>query len=116
MENAFSERRRHERFLATDDAIAVYNKKIGRIVDISEGGMAVNFISHDEPFSEEGKAIVLCRAKELLIENLQLKVVRKNETPFSQRSRFQIRTVGVEFTYPYAGQRDLIHQYILGLP
>ena len=114
MENAFSDRRKHKRHAVSDDAIAACNTKIGRIINISEGGMAANFFT-DEPFSEEDKATILCRTKNLLIENMPIRLVRKNDKPFSPMSGFQIQPVGVKFNYSNTAQQDQIKEYISGL-
>ncbi len=115
MEQAFVDRRKHERYVVKDDAIALFNKKIGRIVNISEGGMAVNFLSHDKPFSERGATTIFCRMKALLIEDLQMKVVRTTHKPFSPNSRVKIRTIGVEFDYSMESEHEKIMRYITGM-
>jgi hypothetical protein len=114
LENASSDRRKHKRYTVPDDAISVCNTKIGRVLNISEGGMAVNFITA-EPFSEGNMVTIICGTKSLLIQNLPIRLVRKNDKPFSFMSTFQIQTVGIKFNYSNTAQHDQIKQYISGL-
>ena len=98
----------------TDDAIATSNTKVGRIINISEGGMAVNYISEGS-FSEENKATILCKTKSLFIKDLPIRLVHKNDKPLSPMSTFKIQTVGIKFNYSNAAQHDQIKEYISGL-
>ncbi len=111
MDNSSLYKRKHKRYMVTDDAIAVIKKKVGRITDISEGGMAVNYIN-DEPFSEEDKATILNRTKSLLINGLPIRLVRENDKPFLPMSGLQIQTVGVKFYNTNANQQEQIKRYV----
>jgi hypothetical protein len=44
METTFEEQREYKRHAQPDDAVAVCNTKIGRVINISEGGMEVNWL------------------------------------------------------------------------
>ncbi len=111
MENTISDQREHKRHTAPEGAIAACHKIVCRIIDISEGGMALHCISK-EPFSEEEKPMILCRTKGLFIKDLPIKLVRKTIQSPMPSSTFQMQTVGVSFNYKNTAQRDQIKAYI----
>jgi len=111
LKNASLDHRKHKRYAVTDDAIAASNRKIGRIINISEGGMAVNWISV-EPFLCDNKVTILCRTENLFIKDLLIRMVRNNNKPFGFMSTFQIRSMGVEFNYSNTEQHNQVKQYI----
>ncbi len=115
MEGASSDQRKHKRYAATDDAIAVTNTKIGQILNISEGGMAIDYIS-DEPFTDDNKITILCRRRKLYIKDLAIKIVRKSNMSFGLMGTFRIQTIGVKFNFSDIAQRDQVKEYLSRLP
>ncbi len=111
MENASPDRRKHKRYAASNDAIAICDMKNGRIINISEGGMAVNFI-FDKPFSEETKVTILSRTKNILIEDIPVRFVRKKDKPHSFTGGFQVQTIGVRFNCLNGAQQDQVNAYV----
>ncbi len=114
MENASPDRRKHKRQAVPNDAIAVCNEKVCRILNISEGGMAVNCIN-EKPFSEEEKATILCGTKNLFIKDLPVGLVQTTSQPPSTISPIQVQTVRVKFNYLNGAHNDQIKQYIFRL-
>ena len=114
MGNQFVDQRKHKRYAATDKAIAICNTKVGRIIDISRGGMAVIFTSNDS-FSGEDRTTIFSKYKNLLIEEIPMIFVREIDTQSTPTSPFQIRTVGIQFNYSNSEQQDQIKQYLTGL-
>ncbi len=114
MESAPPDRRKLKRYTASYDAISTCNRKVGRIINISEGGMAVNFI-FDKPFSEETKVTILSRTKNILIEDIPVKLVHKIGRQRSFTSTFQLQTVGIRFNYLNGAQQEQIKEYIFQL-
>ncbi len=111
MENASSDRREHKRYAVADDAICMFNEKVGRIINISEGGMAVNFLL-DEPFSEENAVTILCRSKDLFINNIPAKLVHEKDRQRLSMGKFDAQTVGVKFKHLRGAQNDQIKEYV----
>ena len=104
------EHRKHKRYAVTDDAIAATSTKIGRIINISEGGMAVNWIC-DEPLSGDNKVTILCRTEDLFIKDLPIRMIR-NDNKFMPVSTFQIQSMGVKFNFSNTDQHNQVKQYI----
>ncbi len=111
MDSASPDRREHKRYAVPDDAVSMCNGKVGRIINISDGGMAVNFIL-DEPFSEESEATILCRTNNLYIKDSAIEIVRKSDRPFASMGTFRIQTIGVKFNFSNIAQRDQIKEYV----
>ncbi len=114
MESASPDRRKHKRYTVPDDAISTCNRKVGRIINISEGGMAVNFI-FDEPFSEENNVSILSRTDNLFIKDIPVKLVHKMDGQHSFTGTFQLQTVGARFNYLDGAQQEQIKEYIFQL-
>jgi len=75
LENRFLNKRKHKRTTVTDDTIVACDSKIGRMTDISQGGMGVNFIL-DKPFKDGRVVTLISRSKNLYIKELiPLKII-----------------------------------------
>jgi c-di-GMP-binding flagellar brake protein YcgR len=84
-----SERRQHERFLVKDLAIAVPNKpasQVGRIVNISKGGMAVRYLDQSD-WLENAEAIDILVNSNFFMTNIPIENVHdfkvENQVSFS---------------------------------
>ncbi|KPJ99921.1 MAG: hypothetical protein AMJ60_03385 [Desulfobacterales bacterium SG8_35] len=84
-----SERRQHERFLVKDLAIAVPNKpasQVGRIVNISKGGMAVRYLDQSD-WLENAEAIDILVNSNFFMTNIPIENVNdfkvENQVSFS---------------------------------
>ena len=84
-----NERRRHQRFQVKDLAIAVTNKptsQIGRIVNISKGGMAVRYVDHND-WLENADAVDILINSNFFMTNIPIHNVSdfqvKNQVSFS---------------------------------
>ena len=78
MDNSFTEKRKYKRYNVTDFVVVAFANKLGRLMDISENGVAVQLMDEDlESLPEGCKSSLLTVAKGFLIEDLPLKLVRK---------------------------------------
>ncbi len=111
MKDPSFEQRKHRRYAATDVAVAATKTKMGHIINISKGGMTIDYIS-DELFSDENKVTILCGRKNLYIKDLPIKIVRKSNRPFAPMGTFRIQTIGVKFNFSNTAQRDQVKQYL----
>jgi len=74
----FIERRKHERFKVKKDIVAVSisdEKKLGKIKDISKGGLTLVFKESDEQAKELMKVDILSIADDFYLRNLPVKTV-----------------------------------------
>ncbi len=84
-----TERRKHERFIVKDLAIAVPNKpasQVGRIVNISKGGMAVRYLDQSD-WLENAEAIDILINSNFFMTNIPIENVNdfkvENQVSFS---------------------------------
>ncbi len=84
-----SERRKHRRFRLKDLAIAVPNKptsQVGRIVNISKGGLAVRYVDRDD-WAGEADSIDILINSDLFLTNIPIQNVSdfevENQVSFS---------------------------------
>ena len=84
-----SERRKHQRFRLKDLAIAVPNKptsQVGRIVNISKGGLAVRYVDRDD-WAGEADSIDILINSGLFLTNIPIQNVNdfevENQVSFS---------------------------------
>jgi hypothetical protein len=72
METTFKEQRKYKRYAQPDDAVAVFNTNIGRVINISEGGMEVNWLG-DTSFPDDGTVTILSNSKDIVINDLPVR-------------------------------------------
>ncbi len=84
MKSTYVDRRKYKRHTPPDDAVAMLDdavaicgKSVGRVISISESGMAVNWIAEpwigDVPLSGDGTVIFLCRSRDVFIDDLPVR-------------------------------------------
>ena len=113
MNDLFTEKRKCKRYNVTDFVIAVYANRLGRLINISESGLAIQLIDADlESLPEESKASFFTATKGFLIEELSLKLVQKKIKP---STNYKLQTVGAKFNTSDAIQLCKIKQFISGL-
>ena len=74
----FTERRKHERLKVKKDIVAVSisdENKVGKIKDISKGGLALVFQESDEQVKQLMKVDILSIADDFYLRNLPVKTV-----------------------------------------
>jgi c-di-GMP-binding flagellar brake protein YcgR len=113
METTFKEHRKYKRYAQPDDAVAVCNTKIGRVINISEGGMAVNWLG-DTSFPDDGIVTILSNSKDILINDLPARFISARNEQSSNRAIKMTRT-GVSFNFANTKQHRQIKEYIAGL-
>jgi len=117
MDNPSTEKRKCKRYNVTDIIVTVHAARLGRVINISESGLAIKLIDTDfESLPEECKTSLLTRARGFLVKELPLKLIRKKEVmPFLPDNSAKIQTVGAKFNISDAIQLCKIKQYIFGL-
>jgi len=114
LENTFQNKRKHKRTAVTDDTVVACDSKIGRMTDISQGGMGVNFIL-DKPFRDARVATLISRSNNLHIKDLPVRLIHKTEVPFTRIGRYQAHPVGLKFEFADAEQKAQVRKYIATL-
>jgi hypothetical protein len=109
------ERRKHKRFQVDNGALVIlgwYYEKVGRIIDISKGGIAFRYTPTEEEQNGSDLAIVLSETNFYLDE-----VSNKTITDFELADKTPITSVnarrrGVQFTNPTDSQKAQIEFFI----
>ncbi|NOR10162.1 MAG: hypothetical protein GQ541_01580 [Desulfovibrionaceae bacterium] len=105
------EKRKCKRYNVSDFVAVPLANRLGRLINISETGIAIQLYNEDsEALPEECKTYFLTVGKGFLIEDLPLKLVRKEIMPSSP-----ITTVAAKFDTPNTNQLGKIRKYISGL-
>jgi hypothetical protein len=113
MEATFEEQRKYKRYAQPDDAVVVCHTKIGRVINISEGGMAVNWLG-DTSFRDDATVTILSNSKDLLINDLPVRFLSARNETSSNRAIKRQRT-GISFNFANPKQHRQIKEYIAGL-
>ncbi|MBC8317055.1 MAG: PilZ domain-containing protein [Desulfobulbaceae bacterium] len=113
MANSSAEKRKCKRYNVPDFMVAIYDNRLGRVINISESGLAIKLIDSDfESLPEAGKTSLLTRTRGFLIEGLPLKLVRKEVLSSTPRNSKKLQTIGVKFNISDAIQLCKIKQYL----
>jgi len=111
MDNNSIEKRKFKRYNVTNFVVTPIANRLGRLINISENGLAIQlYDEHLETLPEKWQTYFLTVDKGFLIEDLPLKLVRKEGKPFSP-----ISIVTAKFDTSDAIQLNQIKQYISGL-
>jgi hypothetical protein len=111
MENEYEEKRQYPRYSVTADSLVLWHKCAGRVLDISEGGMAIDIIESPESLPEKWETIFHCPTTDTRIDGLRLQLVRQES---AKTSDFGIitQTVGAKYNNPTGVQRAQIRQHL----
>jgi len=111
METASLEKRKHKRYDVNDFVLAVCGTKLGQVINISEKGLAFKLMYADwESLPDNCRTSLLTKAKGFLVEELSLKLVRK-EVMHTNPSG----TVAAQFNTSDAIQLNNIKKFISGI-
>ena len=92
------EKRAFKRYSVPDFVVAVFDNRLGRVVNISKSGMAVQLTGLDfHSLPKECETSLLSKSKGFLIEDIPLTVVRKDIASFCSLSHSRLHTIGVKF-------------------
>lgn len=98
MNDLSAEKRMCKRYNVTDFVVAVFSTRHGRVVNISESGLAIQLPDADfESLPDECKISLLSRRKGFLIEDVPLKLVRREVMPSAPINSTKLQTIGVKF-------------------
>lgn len=111
MEN--EDRREYKRYPVTEEAYVFCLDKVGRVIDVSKGGMTINLFYDNEVLCDNWACTFSCRKTDTKVNDLRLIVVREE---IEENSIFSIpsRTVGVKFDDPSSTQQTQILEHIVG--
>nr|MBF0221666.1 PilZ domain-containing protein [Desulfobulbaceae bacterium] len=112
MKNEFVDKRKHKRHIVPEDVIAVYQDRVGRVIDISEGGMRIKLIDSSESIAGESIATFYCSITNTKIKAFSLKLIREENINYSRFASLSTKTVGAEFKNPNDSHLDQIRRYI----
>jgi hypothetical protein len=110
MANFSTEKRKYKRYNVTDFVVAVFGNRLGQILNISENGIAVQLLDDDfKLLPEKCRTFFISKDKGIMIEDLPLKLVRKEVVapPF-------LSTVAAKFDTSDTDQLGKIKKYISG--
>jgi CheY-like chemotaxis protein len=109
------ERRRHIRHAAGGGILFINNGCRSKVLNISYGGLAVQCTNQDAgPGDWQGN--VLDQARNISIERLRLKVVRREEVPSPKSADAALLTIGAVFDHPDAGQQSQLRRFLEEMP
>lgn len=116
MDDLFAEKRACKRYNVTDFVVAVFSNRLGRVVNISKNGLAIQLANPDfESLPDECKTSLLSRSKGFLIKDVPLKLVRREVLPSTPIHKSKLQTIGVRFNTSDSIQLSKIKECILGL-
>jgi hypothetical protein len=109
------ERRRHQRFAATDSILAVHSSNFGQVVNVSMGGLRLKYLLHrNDSFQNSFEIGLLSHDGLRYIDRLPCKVVSARDSPLSQATLdLFVLEVGVVFTHLSPRQTRQLHDFIL---
>jgi hypothetical protein len=113
MEATFEEQRKYKRYAQPDDAVVVCHTKIGRVINISEGGMVVNWLG-DTSFPDDGIVTILSNSKDIFINDLPVRFLSVRNEPSLNRA-IKMQRTGISFNFANPKQHRQIKDYIAGL-
>jgi len=109
------ERRKHKRFTVDNGALVLlgwYYERVGRIMDISEGGVAFRYSPHEEEKDGSDLAIVLPETN-FYLDEVPTKTISDLELADKiPTTSITARRCGVQFTSPTDYQRTQIEFFI----
>lgn len=110
-----AERRRHQRFRVTSDALAFLGKEPGAILDISLGGMSIRYAVFDqEPLAASSLDIFIANPS-FYLPALPVQLVSEVQSlPHSLFSSLRLKRLGVKFGQLSADQQALLQSFIAG--
>jgi hypothetical protein len=111
MESTLVEQRKHKRYAPSDDAVTVFDTKVGRVINISEGGMAVKWIG-DVYSSGDNTITFLCSSKELLIADLPVRFLSVRNEQASLMGTINLQSTRLRFNFADSTQHNQIKKYI----
>ena len=109
------ERRKHERFKVDNGALVLlgwYYEKVGRLIDISEGGIAFRYSHNEEEQKGSDLAIVLSETNFYLDEVPNKTISDLELADKIPTASITARRRGVQFTNPTAHQKSQIEFFI----
>ncbi|MBC8317053.1 MAG: PilZ domain-containing protein [Desulfobulbaceae bacterium] len=98
MDDLSTEKRACRRYDVTDFVVAVFSTRLGRVVNISRSGLAIQLTDTDfETLPDECKTSLLSRSNGFLIKDVSLKLVRREVMLSVPINSAKLQTIGAKF-------------------
>ncbi len=109
------ERRKHQRFEALDNVLALNNSSFGQVINMSMGGLRIKYLlRRNDPFLHSFAISLLNHAGDTYIDSLPCKVVSFHDSgPICPPMSLFIREAGVMFTDLTSSQSNLLADFLL---
>ena len=113
--NTLKERRKHRRFEAQDNILALNTLSFGQVLNMSMGGLRIKYLlRHDDPFHHTFEVSLLNNSGDQYIDKLACKVVNIIDSePICPPLNLFIREAGVMFTDLTQAQKDLVDHFVM---
>lgn len=103
------EQRKHERFKAPEGTIALACGRMGKVIDISKGGLSLMFFDGTiTNIPRELSFDIFCTEKRINARQIPGKIAWEKEVSFSALSKIIYKIIGVQFTNLSPTQHDLL--------
>jgi hypothetical protein len=113
--NPAKERRKHQRFEAVNNILAINSLSFGQVVNLSMGGLRIKYLLHrNDPFQQAFEIGLLNNVGDTYLEKLPCQVVSAIDSslPDLPRNLF-VREVGVMFTDLNSHQINMLAEFVL---
>ena len=114
----FVERRKHKRFQVQENTFALLRaqvSKLGRVIDISKGGLAFRYVSIGERLKGPLELDLLSHHRDFDLNKIPVRIISNFEIvgkkPFTYRS-ITLRRVGVQFGELTQRQKSKLEYFI----
>ncbi len=108
-----AERRFYKRYQAKDGALAFIDSIPGRIVDISEGGMSINYMVFEKEITSSLMLDIFFNDDKFFLQNIPARVVsEKVKEPLTPFSSVVIRRYSIRFGDLSEDQREKLNYFI----
>lgn len=112
MKNEFIDKRKHKRYLVPEDVVAICQDRVGRVVDISEGGLRIKLIDSSEPITGKSIATFYCSTTNTKIKEFSFTLIREENINFSRFGSLSTQTIGAAFDNTNSIHMNQIRHYI----
>ncbi len=113
--NTLKERRKHRRYEAQDNILALNTLSFGQVINMSMGGLRIKYLlRRDDPFDDTFDISLLNNSGDHYIDKLSCKVVNIIDSePICPPLNLFIREAGVMFTDLTPAQKELLNHFVM---
>ncbi|MEN8256644.1 MAG: PilZ domain-containing protein [Thermodesulfobacteriota bacterium] len=113
--DTLEERRKHKRFQAQDNVLALNALSFGQVINMSMGGLRIKYLlRRNDPFHKSFEISLLNNSADHYIDKLSCKVVNITDSgPICPPLNLFIREAGVMFLGLTPAQKDLLDHFLI---